>query len=356
MPKRDEELEYEYDEETEDLDEDEYEYEDDEDEEEGEYDDDYEDDDEEEEESGGGGLRRILVFALAGVVAVGGGVYAYLNGMLPFSPKAPETVQASTSPYANPNGFGKVKASAAPTAAKPASKSAKADAQADNSDEKTAPTKTAAKPTAPKHVETKVNADQATKVAAKPHAAVKPIRPVPKVKPAMAARPVPKHPAAVAHVAGGSGHYSIQCGAFASQANASNLARVLGSKGFQAWLSNGSGTPTGAYSVRSTVVNSKAKANQLRAKFASAGHPGAIVPAGRGRYVLQLGIFSSRASAQALATELKGKGMFVSVGGGKARIKTLNRVYVGRYATMAQAQAFASKIRHQGVPANVVRI
>ncbi|HEY9856793.1 MAG TPA: hypothetical protein V6D05_13705, partial [Stenomitos sp.] len=87
MPKRDEELEYEYDEEAEGLDEDEYEdeeayadddeYEDDD--EDSEYDDEYED---EEEEGAGGGWMKKAVFAVAGVLALGGVVYAGSQGII----------------------------------------------------------------------------------------------------------------------------------------------------------------------------------------------------------------------------------------------------------------------------------
>ncbi|MNY66145.1 hypothetical protein D3C86_2035210 [compost metagenome] len=57
-----------------------------------------------------------------------------------------------------------------------------------------------------------------------------------------------------------------------------------------------------------------------------------------------------------IASELRAKGLFVSVAGGTTRVSTPNRVLVGKYATMAQAQAMASKVRHQGVPAIVVKL
>lgn len=346
MPKRDEELEYEYDETEDEEFEDDDEYEDDE----------YEDD--EEAEGGSGWARKAIVAGIAVLAIGGGGTYAYLQGMLPFSPKSePEPVAASTSPYANPNGFGKVQASASLPAAEEvvSENAAQASAAAQPEAAKPAEEPAAEKPAevvaeAPKPAEETVEAPKPAKLQAKPKVAIKP---KPAAKPAAkpVAAPVAK---AVADTANGS--FSIQCGAFASAANADNLSRVLNSKGFKAWVANGTGTSSAAYSVRSTVVNSQAKANELTSKFASAGHPGAIVAVGQGRSVLQLGVFSSRQRAEALAAELKSKGLFVSVAGGKARMKTPNRVFVGKFASMAQAQATAAQIRQQGVPAIAVKL
>lgn len=362
MPKRDEELEYEYDdEETADD-----EFEDD---------DEYEDDEYEDEEGGSGWARKAIVAGIAILAIGGGGTYAYLQGMLPFSPKkVPEPVAASTSPYANPNGFGKVQASASlpaaeevvgekvdqastsPVAAVPEQKT---DAVPDQKPraESEKPAKVTPKAGKPAEEvpsaaeETTPEAPKPVKIPVKPKLAVKP-------KPAAVAQPVvvPVAKQAVANAGSPSGTFAIQCGAFGSAANADNLSRILNSKGFSAWVANGTGASAGAFSVRSTVVNSQAKASELTSKFASAGHPGTIVPAGRGRSVLQLGVFSSRERADALAAELKSKGLFVSVAGGKAKMRTPNRVFVGKFGSMAQAQATAAKIRQQGVPAIAVKL
>lgn len=340
MPKRDEELEYEYEEdEVEELD-DAYAYGDDEEDDE---DEEYEDD--EDEEPAGGGWQKKAAFVLAGVLVLGGGAYAYMKGMLPFSPKTEEVAQESSSPYANPNGFGKV----APTPGVPSlNEAVPAEGEAPKEAPKPeVPAAEAPGPGAPaKTAEVKVNAEQPAPPVARPAAA------------AVAQRPAPQPPKAVSApaVAAGAGTYSVQCGAFASAANANNLASVLNAKGFQAWQTSPGSATTGAFSVRSTVVNNKAKADALKNQFASAGHPGAIVPAGRGRYYLQLGIFSGRSRADVLATELRAKGLFVSVAGGTTRVSTPNRVLIGKFATMGQAQAMASKVRHQGVPAIVVKI
>lgn len=353
MPKRDEELEYEYDDEE--AEDDEFE-----------DDDEYEDD--EYEESGSGWARKAIVAGIAILAIGGGGTYAYLQGMLPFSPKNdPEPVAASTSPYANPNGFGKVQASAslpaadevvgekveqASTSPVAAGEKQKTDAVAEKVEEPSAETEKPAKvaPKAAKPAE-EVPAQETTAAAPKPVTIPVKAKLALKPKPAAVAAPVAAPVAATAN-----GAYAIQCGAFASTANADNLSRILNAKGFAAWVANGTGASAGAFSVRSTVVNSQGKANELTSKFASAGHPGTIVPAGRGRSVLQLGVFSSRERADALAAELKSKGLYVSVAGGKAKMKTPNRVLVGKFGSMAQAQATAAKIRQQGVPAIAVRL
>lgn len=353
MPKRDEELEYEYDEEAEGFDEDEYEDED----EEAYADDEYEDDDEDseydddeyedEEEGAGGGWMRKAVFALVGLLVLGGGAYAYLQGMLPFSPKpevAQEAVQPEASGFANPNGMGKI----APTPGLPA---------VDKALPKEPPAAEAPKEPEPTPVAEPKVAVQPVKPVAQPAAKpVKRVAPPPKAAPkpvVRAAKPAPK-PVAVAPR--GSGAYSVQCGAFASAANADNLARALDAKGFHAWISNGGDQSASAFSIRTTVVNSQAKAEALKAKFASAGHPGAIVPAGHGRYVLQLGIFSQRDRAEALAGEMRSKGLFVSVSGGKAKLQGTSKVLVGKYGSWAQAQQAAAQVRRQGVPAIVVKL
>jgi len=373
VPKRDEELEYEYDEEAEGFDEDEYEdeeayaddddeeYEDDED---SEYDDEYED----EEEESAGGWKKKAVFAVAGVLAIGGVLYAGTQGIIniPFLTKPPEVAQEAVQPqaggFANPNGMGKI----APTPGLPAVDKAvpkeppAAEAPKDPAAEKPVeqPAAVAKAPAATE--QTKVAANQPAKV--EPAKPVKHVAPPPKAAPKQPIQPVAKpavQPAAkpaVAMAPQGSGAYTVQCGAFASAENANNLVQALGAKGFQAWVSNGGNQSSGAYSIRTTVVNSMAKAEQLKAKFASAGHPGAVVPAGHGRYVLQLGIFSQRVRAEALAGEMRSKGLFVSVSGGKAKLRTASKVLVGKYGSWGQAQAAAAQVRKQGVPAIVVKL
>lgn len=366
MPKRDEELEYGYEEEAEGYDEDAYE--DEEDEEDEEYEDE-EYEDEEEDGSGSGAMRPVL-YAIAGLVVLGSGAYAYLNGMLPFSPKPPEAIQAaaSSSPYANPNGFGKVHpAPSVPSIAKavPGKQPVKVAAQADNlpasplkpASAESHATKKVSEPSPAKAVHVKPPVEKAIHVAAKPASVPHTVRPHPKHLSAPVKVAV-KHGLAHAmvHAIAGTGHYAVQCGAFASAGNASNLAHVLSSRGLPSWVWNGSGQSSGAFAVRSTVVDSAAKASILKSKFAGAGHPGAVLPIGHGHYVVQLGLFSQRDRASQFAKELNTKNMFVSVSGGTARMHTASKVLVGKFATWGQAQTEATKVRKLGVPAIVVHL
>ena len=361
MPKRDEELEYDFDDEEEAEDE----YEEDEDG----YD--YDDEEDEEEEGGSGWARKALVAGIAVLAIGGGGTYAYLQGMLPFSPQSPVSTAASTSPFANPNGFGHLHhaSSSLPPMSQVLSKATKSAAIAQSTPAAKAVTaksknatslesKVAAKP--------KIEASPETKVAAKPvHPLMvakaplvkHPFKPLAKpVRHAVVAhRPVSK-PIRVAVKVSAAGGFGVQCGAFENLSNAQNLSKVLDAKGFRSWVSNGSSTSAGAFAIRSTVVNSMAKANALKVKFAQAGHPGSIVPAGPGRYMLQLGVFSSWNGAKALANEVKSKGLFVSVAGGRAKLRTTNRVYVGKFGSLTQAQQEAAKIRQHGIPAIPVRL
>ncbi len=94
----------------------------------------------------------------------------------------------------------------------------------------------------------------------------------------------------------------------------------------------------------------------LQQKFAAIGHPGSVMKVGRGRYVVQLGIFEGRERAEQLAGEIRGKGSYVSLSGGTARLAVPHRVYVGRFPSEVRAAEMARQIRRQGVPAIVVRI
>jgi len=351
VPKRDEELEFDFeDEEAEEEYSDEEGYEDDEySEEDDEYDDEDEDDEDDDAPASGGWMRK-AIFAVAGVVALGAGAFAYFQGMLPFSPKQPQEIAVKAGEFANKTGMGKVAPVASPGVPSMSQITGKASTSV--------PAQTAAEP-APVEQQVAVKAEKPAEPA-KP-AAPQPARPVAqapaKPAPVPATQPVLQKPVAQsAAQPAGSGHFTVQCGAFASADNANHLAQLLSGRGFEAWVFNTGSSPAQSFSVRSTVVNSRRKAEILKNKFASAGHPAAVVPAGRGRYVLQLGIFSTRERADALAGEIRGKGMFVSVAGGSARLTTPAKVMVGKYATQAQAAAVAGKVRHQGVPAIVVKI
>ena len=310
-----------------------------------EYDDEYEDD--EEGAPQGGGWKRTAIFAIVGLMVAGAGAYYFMSdGNLPFLAKKDPVPGAS--PFANPGGFGKV---------------AKAP-EADPTQPAAVPPKPVATPQdeAPKPVEPEAPKPVAPPkpIAAKPVDAPKPVvKPVTKVTPAKvpAAKPTVKpadsRPAKAAALTGR--RYAVQVGSFADAGNANSLLSALKAKGYsEAYLDNG-GTVTGAYAVRSTVVDSAAKANDLRNQFSAAGHPGSVVSVGKGKYAIQLGIYSSRSSADNLASELNEQGMFVSVASGATKRVGATRVRVGNFESLAAANQFAAKLRADGVPAIPVK-
>jgi cell division septation protein DedD len=155
-------------------------------------------------------------------------------------------------------------------------------------------------------------------------------------------------------------------GAFSQLANAESLVKVLNSKGIPARMTGGGSTTTtysstNRYLVQSTVVDSKAKAQQLVSTFTKSGHPSMLVESGAGKYSVQLGAFSSRNRAQALATELKQKGMFVSINASaqpklqRRSTGGLCKAFAGSYPTEQAARQAMHQLRSQNIPAVVAR-
>lgn len=349
MPDRNE-LDYEFDDEetaydlddddeAEGYDDDDEEYEDDEDG----YD---EDGDEDGEAPAGKSWKRTALFAIVGLLVAGAGGYYFMSdGNLPFLAK--QAPAPGASPFANPGGFGKV-AKAPEDPSQPAVVPGK-------------PVAVATPEAPPQPVEPPQPVATAKPVAAKvpatPKPAVKKADPVAKkVAEKPAAKPATQQASRPAKAAALQGQrYAVQVGSFTEAANANNLLTALKAKGYSdAYLDNG-GSVVGAYAVRSTVVNSTGKANELKTQFAAAGHPGSVVNLGSGKYALQLGIYSSRGSADNLARELNAQGMFVSVASGATKRVGATRVRVGNYPNLAAANQTAAKLRADGVPAISVK-
>lgn len=309
-------------------------------------DDAYDEDDEDgESEPSGGNWKRTALITIVALLVAGGGAYYFMSdGNLPFLAKKDPVPGAS--PFANPGGFGKV-------------------AKAPEAD----PTQPAEVP--PQPVETLPEAeppkpvDPPKPVAATPTQAptAKPVatpRPVakPTAKPAAsaaktAAKPSESRPAKSAALAGR--RYAVQVGSFADPGNANNLLAALKAKGYSDAYLDGNGSVTAAYAVRSTVVDSQAKANELSSQFAAAGHPGSVVKIGTNKYAVQLGIYTSRASADNLASELNSQGLFVSVSSGATKRIGATRVRVGNFDSLAAANQMAAKLRADGIPAIAVK-
>ncbi len=321
-------------------------------------DEDYEDEDEEE---GGNRFLGPLLLVVGGLIVVGGLGYAYMQGMLPFlpgpgTPAVQEAVIPSTPPPV----------STAPPAA------SEAVAVVPTPEATPAPTEPPVPTPAPVEVQEQPAAQvQPVEVPAKVAAAA--------AKPAKAkvATLAARHGARAhkvqaagahgrhtghagkanrAHLMAGGGTFTVQCGAFAEASNARNLVASLERRGFTAGVSDGSGARSAATTVRSTVVNSRAKAVSLQKKFAGIGHPGSVLRVGRGRYVVQFGTFEARERAEELAREIRSKQMYVSLSGGTARLASPHRVYVGRFPSEGKAAEVARQVRRQGVPAIVVRL
>lgn len=329
-----------------------------------EYDEDYDDD-----ESPKGSWVKKALFATIGLGVVGVGAYFVINNFLPASKPA-----ADNGPYANPGGLGKVvkatpiaqEAAATETTTEEATVAASPVPEATKAPQAAKPVATAepvqeavATP-APRVAVHKTTRQVVAKRWTPKHASKRWVAKKPIVKKAQAT--VAKVQAMPKTTPGG--HFTLQVGAFAQLSNAESLVKALNAKGIPARMSGGGqGTTvstTGTYSVRSTVVNSRAKADQLVNSFSKSGHPSMLVAQGNGKYSVQLGVFSSRNRAQALATELKQKGMFVSInaktvtqrhssGGG------LCKVYAGEYSTLEAAQKAMSQLRAQNIPAVVAK-
>ena len=330
-------------------------YGDDLDDEDGEEDDEDYDEDEEEDE-GGGGFLKPLLFIFAGLIVVGGGAYAYMQGLLPFAPKAAEIpIEQALVPSAAPV------LPASPPVATPVAEAVPTEAPIVPS---IAPSVAEVAEVAPveQPIEKPVVVSETraakvpTKVASgaargkKKWTAATTVREA-KVKRARGGRAKP-----VAIRGSGKGPFTVQCGAFSEDGNARSLASRLAAAGFKAGVSDGSDLRSSATTVRSTVVNSAARARKLQQEMAALGHPGSIIRVGKGRYVLQLGVFQSRERASELATELRGKGAYVSLSGGVARLKAPHKVLVGRFKSEGPAADVARQIRRQGIPAIVVHL
>ncbi|MGE5707159.1 MAG: SPOR domain-containing protein, partial [Bacteroidota bacterium] len=167
---------------------------------------------------------------------------------------------------------------------------------------------------------------------------------------------VTRHPKAIAHRATRrtAGSFTVQVGAFSQLSNAENLVSSLKGAGFPARLSS-SGGASGGFTVHSTVVDNRAKSKQMLNAFNNAGHPSMLLAAGRGKYMLQLGKFSSRDRASALVSELNQKGLYASISSSARSAGTVSKVFVGKYSSLEAAQKAAAGLRAKNVPAVVVR-
>ncbi|MBM3270688.1 MAG: SPOR domain-containing protein, partial [Candidatus Sericytochromatia bacterium] len=170
---------------------------------------------------------------------------------------------------------------------------------------------------------------------------------------------------------GHGGGYTVQVGAFSHPSNAERLIASLKGQGFPAYGTGGGRGGTtmvhaGQFHVRSNVVDTRQKANQLANQFRLAGWSPRVVPLSGGQYVLHLGTFGAQEQASSLVADLNAKGLFATVSGRVgARSGVVvtqrsagggpNRVWVGRFGSRSEAEAMASRLRSEVGAAIVVR-
>jgi len=305
---------------------------------------------------GGNRMRRPLIFALIGVLLIGG---AYLANVLFFS--APEPPPIPTRPVVP-----------APPAAAPGAPAAPAPA----------PQKKEAAPTAPAAVakqqpEGKAEAKNASppppqaskaesakvappaKSAAEPTAPAKaPAAPAPATKPtpAPAAKgtPVPsaktEKPAPTKPASSAKG-FSVQLGAMAQEANAQNLKRKLDEMGFQAIVRKGSGYAN-SHLVTVGEPAAKREAEDTARRLNVEGFPSQLVGA-EGKFVPQVGAFVNLDEAIDLARELQKKNFRPKITS-KPATTVLYQVRHGQFDTKAAAMKRGEELKAKGFNAWVV--
>lgn len=349
-----------------------------------EYDEDFDedgDDDDDEEEEGdkkGGGAVKIAILAVLFILAIGAGAFAYMTtggGIPPFVASIPVIGPMLVKPTPLPQpiaGMVNIHKSPFPTAASMS----------------TDPTTTQTAHTTSTHASgtlavtpagTTVPRNVATDV--KPASVAKPDPPKPEPEPEDVIKPEPppieqvEKPKSVkvakrwaakkaqkrkrawrgATNAGTGGNFSVQVGSFSQPDNAQRLISSLRSQGFEAF-GTGQGTG-GSFTVRSNIVDSRVKANQLASQFRLAGWSPRVQSVDRGQYALWLGTYGTQEQASKLVADLNSKGLFATVSGraGSGGGGGPNRVWVGRYANRAEAEAAASRLKASVGAAIVVR-
>jgi cell division septation protein DedD len=301
-------------------------------------------------------MRRPLIFALIGVLLIGG---AYLANVLFFS--APEPPPIPTRPVVPaPPGAAPAapiapapapqKKEAAPTAPAAVAKQqpeAKAEAKSPSPTPPQAskaepakvapPAKSAAEPTAP------------AKTPAAPAPATKPTPgPAAKGTPAPSAKtekPAPTKPASSAK------GFSVQLGAMAQEANAQNLKRKLDEMGFQAVVRKGSGYAN-SHVVTVGEPVAKRDAEDTARRLNVEGFPSQLVGA-EGKFVPQVGAFVNLDEAIDLARELQKKNFRPKITS-KPATTVLYQVRHGQFDTKAAAMKRGEELKAKGLNAWVV--
>ena len=305
---------------------------------------------------GGNRMRRPLIFALIGVLLIGG---AYLANVLFFS--APEPPPIPTRPVfpappaatpgapAAPAPAPQKKEAAAPAPAAVAKPQPEGKAEGKGASPQppqpskaeptkvAPPAKSAAEPTAP------------AKAPAAPAPATKPTpapaakgTPVPSAK---TEKPAPTKPASSAK------GFSVQLGAMAQEANAQNLKRKLDEMGFQAIVRKGSGYAN-SHLVTVGEPAAKREAEDTARRLNVEGFPSQLVAA-EGKFVPQVGAFVNLDEAIDLAREIQKKNFRPKITS-KPATTVLYQVRHGQFDTKAAAMKRGEELKAKGFNAWVV--
>jgi cell division septation protein DedD len=307
---------------------------------------------------GGNRMRRPLIFALIGVLLIGG---AYLANVLFFSapepPPIPTRPVVPAPPVAAPTAPAPAPASkeAAPGAPAPAaaSKQPEAKAGAKGAPPSTAvpakaapPAKSSPEPTAPAKAAAPA---PASKAAPAPAAAAK-SAPAPAAKEAPGPGAKTEKPAAAKPASAARG-FSVQVGAMAQEANAQNLKRKLDEMGFQAVVRKGSGFAN-SHVVTVGEPTAKREAEEAARRLNVEGFPSQLV-AVEGKYVPQVGAFVNLDEAIDLAREMQKKNFRPKITS-KPATTVLYQVRHGQFDTRAAAVKRGEELKTKGFNAWVV--
>jgi cell division septation protein DedD len=302
--------------------------------------------------AGGNRMRRPLIFALIGVLLIGG---AYLANVLFFSAPPAPTIPARPAvpvpPAAAPTPAPQTKAPApAAPAGVPKQPEAKAETKAAPSQpsapSKAAPAKafppvkTSPAPTAP---------SKATPPAT--------LAPAGKAAPAQAGKATPgpivkaeKQAPAKGAVSSAKG-FSVQIGAMAQEANAETLKQKLDAMGFQAVVRKGSGFAN-SHVVTVGDPTGKREAEELARRLNVEGFPSQLLPV-EGKYAPQVGSFVNLDEAIDVARELQKKNYRPKITS-KPATTVLYQVRHGQFDTRAAAMKRGEELKAKGFNAWVV--
>lgn len=298
-------------------------------------------------------MRRPLIFAVIGVLLIGG---AYLANLLFFSapppppiptrPTIPAPVAAPPAPPVQTK-----EAPAGPPSALPSKTEAKGDTKG------TAPvTPAPAKAPTPAKAAPEPVAPAKTGPPATPAPASK-AAPAPASKAAPAPMAKAERQAPAKGVASTAKGFSVQVAAMAQEANAENLKRKLDAMGFQAVVRKASGVRTASGAANSHVVTvgeptGKQEAEDLARRLNVDGFPSQVLVVGD-KYAPQVGSFVILDEAIDLARELQKKNYRPKITS-KPATTALYQVRHGQFDTRADAMKRSEELKAKGFSAWVV--